>query len=177
VVWLLWVLGLQRGIDALVSTLGALSVAFGILFVTRTMQRWIIAVRGMAVATLLVPLTVITSVDEESRWETFSEARLHELLEDRKKVFVEFTAAWCITCQVNKRLVLDSDEVQDVLEGQNVALLRADWTNRDESITRALERFGRSSVPTNVYYGVDGVFTIFPSILTKAMVVEAVRKP
>ena len=67
-----------------------------------------------------------------------------------RPVFVDFTAAWCVSCQVNKRLVLNTDETRQAFERANVALMRADWTRRDAVITQALARLGRNGVPVYV---------------------------
>jgi thiol:disulfide interchange protein DsbD len=67
-------------------------------------------------------------------------------------VFVDFTAAWCVTCQVNERLVLSKPAVRDAFAARNVALVRADWTRRDPAITAALNDLGRSGVPAYVLY-------------------------
>jgi len=88
-------------------------------------------------------------------------------------VFVDFTAAWCVTCQVNKRLVLDSAEIRAAFARKNVALVRADWTRRDPDITRALTALGRSGVPVYALYrpGKDPV--LLPEVLLRRTVLDA----
>jgi thiol:disulfide interchange protein DsbD len=202
-IWLLWVLGIQAGQDAIiVSLVGLLSAGLGLWGLgvwssparkrrTRIFGRvfaltlvtlgaygaWTSIEPGAANAPQTSPSGV--TVDKYGlAWETFSEERLAELLNSSRPVFIDFTAAWCITCQVNKRVVLSSEEVRNELESHNIALLKADWTNKDEKITAALARYGRQGVPLNVLYsGVPGAAPhIFPSILTPSIVLEELRK-
>jgi Thiol:disulfide interchange protein len=87
---------------------------------------------------------------------------------------VDFTAAWCLTCQVNKRRVLTAESVQNAFDEKDVALVRADWTNRDPDITNALESHGRSGVPVYVLYAGDGSEPILlPEVLTEDSVLNA----
>ncbi len=99
-------------------------------------------------------------------WETYTESRLAELSAQGKPVFVDFTAAWCVTCQVNKQLVLDRPETERAFRERGVALLRADWTRRDVEITRALAALGRNGVPVYVLYQPGREATLLPELLT-----------
>jgi len=83
---------------------------------------------------------------------------------------VDFTAAWCLSCQVNERVVLDSDGVQQRLRTKNVALLRADWTKYDPQITAALSDLGRSGVPTYAVYPPGAPPVVLPEALTPGIV-------
>jgi thiol:disulfide interchange protein DsbD len=98
-----------------------------------------------------------------------------ELRSSGQAVFVDFTAAWCITCQVNEQVVLSSTTVRDAFRTHNVATLKADWTKFDPEITDALESFGRSGVPLYVLYpSVRGASAIvLPTILSKQGVIGA----
>jgi thiol:disulfide interchange protein DsbD len=108
-------------------------------------------------------------------WETFAPEKIDALRASGRPVFVDFTAAWCLTCQVNERLVLDSGAVRRGFAERGIALLRADWTNRDPAIARALEAFGRSGVPLYVLYGGgDAEPRVLPTILTPAVVLDAI---
>ena len=91
-------------------------------------------------------------------------------------MFVDFTAAWCVTCQVNKRVALNSDATRAALARQGVVLMRADWTNRDARITAALAEFGRNGVPLYLLYDRSGVPTVLPEILTPGAVIDAVER-
>ncbi len=112
------------------------------------------------------------------KWEMFSPGRLETHLAQGKSVYLDFTAEWCITCQVNERLVFGSQEVRDLVKEKNVILIRADWTSKNPSITRALQGFGRNGVPLNVLYapGSRENPVIFPNIMTAATVIEELKK-
>ena len=92
-------------------------------------------------------------------------------------VFVDVTAEWCLTCQVNKTLVLKRGKVATILAQGKLVALRADWTRPDKSILDYLKSFQRSGIPFNVVYGPgapDGI--ILPEILTEKMVLTAIAK-
>lgn len=112
------------------------------------------------------------------RWETFSEERLAKFLGEKRSIYLDFTAAWCATCQVNKRIVFSSQEVLDLVKDKQITLMRADWTLSDPLITKALKRFGRSGVPFNVLYkqGDMNNPVVFPSLLTAGMVADELNK-
>ncbi len=88
-------------------------------------------------------------------------------------MFIDFTAAWCVTCQANKRLVLTRDSVARAFESKGVVTLRADWTNRDDEITRELARFKRNGVPLYVLYDGKGQARVLPELLTEGKVLDA----
>jgi thiol:disulfide interchange protein DsbD len=92
-------------------------------------------------------------------------------------VFVDFTAAWCVTCQANKRLVLYSDRVTAAFGAAGVTLLRADWTRRDDRITRELARFERNGVPMYLLYRHAGAPELLPEVLTQDTVLAALSNP
>ncbi|MEF8794947.1 MAG: thioredoxin family protein [Salinivenus sp.] len=107
-------------------------------------------------------------------WTSFSPEKVESLRAEGRPVFVDFTAAWCLTCQVNERTVLSTDAVQAAFQKRNVALVKADWTNRDSQITEALESHGRSGVPVYVLYPGDGSGpTLLPEVLTQDIVLNA----
>ena len=91
-------------------------------------------------------------------------------------MFVDFTAAWCVTCQVNKRVALNTDKVKSRFADSNIVRMKADWTNRDEKITRALAEFGRNGVPLYVLYDRTGKPTVLPELLTENTVLAALDK-
>jgi thiol:disulfide interchange protein DsbD len=112
------------------------------------------------------------------KWEIFSPGRLETHLAQGKSVYLDFTAEWCITCQVNERLVFGSQEVRDLVKEKNIILIRADWTSKNPAITRALQGFGRNGVPLNVLYarGSREKPIMFPNIMTAATVIEELKK-
>ncbi len=113
-------------------------------------------------------------------WEPFSAERLDALRASGKPVFVNFTAAWCVTCLVNERVALRSGAVADAFAKKRVAALKADWTNRDPAISRMLGSLGRSGVPLYVLYqagaGAGVPPTLLPQILTEGAVIDALDK-
>ena len=90
-----------------------------------------------------------------------------------RPVFIDFTAAWCVSCQVNKRLVLGTERAQQAFANANVALVRADWTRRDATITQALARLGRNGVPVYVLLRPGREPLLLPEILSQGALREA----
>src|SRR5438874_8926056 len=106
-------------------------------------------------------------------WQAFAPDRLQAELEQGHPVFVDFTAAWCLTCKFNEANVLESQEVREAFQRRGVVKLRADWTNGDPVITKLLQQFGRPGVPLYVLYpGKSEEPIVFPELLTKSMVLE-----
>jgi len=92
-------------------------------------------------------------------------------------VFINLTADWCITCLVNERVALSSDNVVQLMRNNNITYLKGDWTNSDPQITELLGRFNRSGVPLYLLYPHgQGEVQILPQILTESMVIEALNK-
>jgi thiol:disulfide interchange protein DsbD len=85
-------------------------------------------------------------------------------------VFVDFTARWCLSCQVNERAVLNRDDVRRRLRDSGVVLVRADWTKHDEGIAAALTELGRSGVPAYVFYLPGQPALVLPEVLTRGIV-------
>jgi thiol:disulfide interchange protein/DsbC/DsbD-like thiol-disulfide interchange protein len=110
-------------------------------------------------------------------WESYSEERLVKVLAQGRPVFLDFTAEWCITCQVNEKIVFSSEEVRDLIIKKNVTLMRADWTSKNPMITNALRRFGRNGVPLNVIIASPSAEpVILPNILTPSLVRDELQK-
>ena len=106
-------------------------------------------------------------------WQPWSQETLTTLRNEGRTVYVDFTARWCATCQVNKRVVFGNHEFQKVIKQQNIALLKADWTNRDPKITEELRKFNRSAVPFNLIYKPNEKDPIIlPEILTPSRVMQ-----
>jgi len=186
-VWLLWVLAQQVGIDVVALVLGGLVLmafaawAFGLAQMG--------AVRWRVAALLAAPLALYavfgpTIADPPARaavqtgdsWKAWSRAAQQERLAAGAPVFVDFTAAWCVTCQANKRLVLNRDAVRAAFAQSGVVMMRADWTNRDDEITRELARFNRNGVPLYVLYDKRGGIQVLPELLTEGIVLDALAR-
>ena len=189
-VWLLWVLAQQVGIDAATMVLGGLLLtafaawAYGLAQMGARPWRWValaVAPIGLyAVFGLVVAGPVATpasaAVDAADSWQAWSRVAQQERLAAGQAVFVDFTAAWCVTCQANKRLVLGRESVREAFARRGVALMRADWTNRDDEITRELARFNRNGVPLYVLYDGNGGAQVLPELLTEGIVLDALSR-
>ncbi len=109
-------------------------------------------------------------------WEKWSPAAVAAAQAEGRPIYVDFTARWCATCQTNKKIVFGSDEVQHVFRDRDIAMLKADWTNRDATITEELAKWGRSAVPFNlVYLPGNPEPIILPELLTPGMVLDALN--
>jgi thiol:disulfide interchange protein DsbD len=189
VAWLVWVLGAQVGNDAVIRIgIALVLVAFALwawrAFSHAARRVWsAIAVLGVIAGALVAwPLfagerAVTRSPEAAARpangWEPYSPDRVATLTAQGRTVFVDFTAAWCITCQVNERLVLNDAAVREAFARDGVALVRADWTRRDPAITAALAALGRSGVPAYVLYRKDRAPRLLPEVLQRKTVLDA----
>ena len=113
---------------------------------------------------------------ETTRWQPYAPETVERLRASGQPVFIDFTAAWCLTCQVNERSVLSTTAVREAFAERNVAMVKADWTNRDPAITEALESLGRSGVPVYALYPGDGSGPrLLPEVLTQDIVLNALE--
>lgn len=184
VVWLLWVLGTQTGLDAVIATLS--------LLVATSLLGWAASLRGTARAIIgLLAVAALASTSalalREIRaglvgqaraslvagWEPWHAGKVDSILSQGRPVFVDFTAAWCVTCQYNKKTTLSDPTVLASFRERNVVLLRADWTKRDASITTALASFGRTGVPLYVLYAPGRSPQVLSELLTEAELTSA----
>jgi thiol:disulfide interchange protein DsbD len=109
-------------------------------------------------------------------WQPWTADAVQKSLAAGQPVFVDFTASWCLSCQVNERVALNRPEVQQAFAAKNVALFRADWTREDPAITQALTALGRSGVPVYALYTPgqsDPV--LLPQVLTPGIVMDAIN--
>jgi thiol:disulfide interchange protein len=193
VAWLIWVLSFQVSASGLLAALAALVlIAFGAWAFRISQGQGNVAgrvLRGAAAVSVagVIALVVLIDLDRStaanaqyaasrSSSETFSQQKLDALLASGQPVFVNMTAAWCITCLVNERTALSTGAVREVFAGKRIAYLKGDWTNRNPEITRLLEKFGRSGVPLYVLYRGGGEPVVLPQILTQALVLDALKQ-
>ena len=174
-VWLAWVLAEQAGpggVLALLSLAAALAFA---LFVGRWGKVWLaigVAALMLTAAASWRPLFGV-EVQAVLASEPWSAARVEALRAEGRPVFVNFTAAWCVTCKLNEATSLGAPRVARAFADANVAYLKADWTNRDEAIATALAAHGRAGVPLYLYYPSNGGEpVVLPQILSEALILE-----
>ena len=183
-VWLLWVLMQQVDAGEVALALGALVAVGFALWALGLSQRGASAFRWVALSGAVVAALTFTPIVSSGTpaagkavlgdgWIEYSRDKLVQLQGEGRPVFVDFTAAWCVTCQVNKRTVLDTERVSARFAADGVVLMRADWTNRDERITQALAEFGRNGVPLYVLYDRSGQAAVLPQLLTPGIVFDA----
>jgi thiol:disulfide interchange protein/DsbC/DsbD-like thiol-disulfide interchange protein len=194
--WLVWVVSQQAGSHGVGAALaGVVLIAFASwlhqsLGGVRALWRRVATVAVVAVLPALIvgmvalaPLGAgarsATPADEGLGWEPFSPERLAAARASGKPVFVNFTAAWCVTCLVNERVALRSSAVADAFAKKGVVALKADWTARDPMISRILGSLGRSGVPLYALYppgSPSTAPTLLPQLLTEGTVIEAIDK-
>lgn len=118
---------------------------------------------------------VETAATGRNEWQPYSSGRVEALRAEGKPVFIDFTATWCLTCQVNERVALANEDVAKRFRDEGVALLKADWTRRDDEITQALAGYGRQGVPVYILYGRESGSAprFLPELLTPAIVLSA----
>lgn len=184
--WLLSVLAAQVSVAA-ATIVGGLMIALAVLFVARRLWAPAGAFASMSVALVAVAAFAVPAVMPVSAvapavgvgtasviWQPFDRAAIPALVAEGKTVFVDVTADWCLTCQVNKALVLSNDRVGRLLNGADFVAMQADWTRPDDGISAYLASFGRYGIPFNVIYGPDqpnGI--VLPELLTPGAVLSA----
>jgi thiol:disulfide interchange protein DsbD len=188
VIWLAWVLARAYGASLLASLLaGFLLLAIAGWFLGRwPAKRWSTIVAGLFLAAMvalsaLAPSHLAIASEgastETQGWEPYSAAALARYQAQGRPVFVDFSASWCLSCQVNERVALNQPEVMQAFAGRNVALLKADWTRHDEAITQALTVLGRSGVPAYALYAPEEKSPhLLPEVLTPGIVIDALNK-
>lgn len=192
--WLVWVLAQQSGADGVAAALGGMVlIAFAAWLYDSTRQSRSFGrhAGGLSAAVALV-LAVALGVAATERatagapataqaegWEPYSAERLETLRTEGKAVFLNFTAAWCITCLVNERVALNQPEIRTAFEAAGITYLKGDWTNQDPAITAKLAEFGRSGVPLYVFYpaGSEAAPLVLPQILTVEGLRQALALP
>jgi thiol:disulfide interchange protein DsbD len=187
-IWLAWVYGNLYsgtagtgvpGVDHLAHLLWCfLVLAIAGWVLAKWPARWKSAIAAAVIAAIALAIPLYQTKDTNLAWQPYSQQALDQAHTAGHPVFIDFTAAWCLSCQVNERLVLKSDDVQREFRKGNVTLLKADWTHYDPEITRELASIGRSGVPTYVIYPAakDDPADVLPELLTKQVVLDALKR-
>ena len=189
--FLLYVLGAQRGLEGaiwascfllIISIASWMKGAFVLptasvakRTVVRVIMLVIVLVSGVYFIGGKFESTNISSANSQllGDWQAFTPERLQAELEQGHSVFVDFTAAWCLTCKFNEANVLESSAVRKAFQRHAIVKLKADWTNGDPVITKLLQQFGRPGVPLYVLYpGKSEEPIVFPELLTKSIILE-----
>jgi thiol:disulfide interchange protein DsbD len=196
VAWLVWVVSQQAGPPGVAAALaGLVLIAFaawlhGLVRDSVGLRRRVTSVIALALVLAAVALGAIANPGSAARtpgsaagkgdgWEPFSPARLAELRAAGTPVFVNITAAWCLTCLVNERVALRTPAVEDVFARKGVVMLKADWTRRDPVITQVLGTFGRNGVPLYLLYPAGGATrepAVLPQILSERILIDATKE-
>jgi thiol:disulfide interchange protein DsbD len=198
-VWMIWVLTQQTGPDGVIYALGGMVlIAFAIWLLRTTSSMgsagtigsWLR--RGLAAAAVLLAFAAVLKLEDGPAaassasgpsqgvsfdgWERFSRARMTEAAAAGKPVFVDFSAAWCITCLVNERVALETPATRAAFERTGTVKLKGDWTNRDPEITGVLKELGRAGVPLYLYWAPGAPQPkILPQVLTEASVIAELQ--
>ncbi len=178
--WLLWVLVIQAGPNVLVLVLAAFILAAFGLWLWGLAQRGEAGVKTRILAGLTaIPVLAAVAMAKPAALfglvsEAYTPARLEELLKEGKPVFVNLTAAWCVTCLVNEEVALSGQDLADAFRQNGITYLKGDWTNRDPDITKLLEQHGRAGVPLYLYYAAGkSEPVVLPQLLTEGIVIAA----
>jgi thiol:disulfide interchange protein DsbD len=192
-VWMIWVLTQQTGADGVIYALGGMIlIAFAIWLLKlgsgASAATWVR--RGLAAVAVMLAFAAALKLEDGPAtaasasggaaagvnfegWERFSRARMNEAVAAGKPVFVDFTAAWCITCLVNERVALETQAVRNGFEQAGVVKLKGDWTNRDPEITSLLKELGRAGVPLYLFWAPGAAQPkILPQVLTESLILS-----
>ncbi|MEY4235706.1 MAG: Thiol:disulfide interchange protein DsbD precursor [Pseudomonadota bacterium] len=195
VVWLLWVFGLQTSVTQSMLLLGGLLVLSLTVWASRfktALGRYVQLLGFVAICwiglevvsnsntdsqeTPATGAAVSTATQANNHWQTWTATAVQTELAQGHSVFVDFTAAWCVTCQINKKTTLNQPDVLADFAAKQVRLMRADWTRRDPAISRALAELGRSGVPVYVLYAPNRAPQVLSELLSVAQVREALSQ-
>jgi suppressor for copper-sensitivity B len=187
--WLLWVLAQVAGLGAAtIAGIALVALVAALALQDRYEGAWRRAAQGAAMALVIISVLVpglavpppsqrASNEGQAIQWQSFDTARIRREVAAGKLVFVDVTAAWCLTCKVNEAAVLDRDPVASRLGTPRVIAMRADWTRPELQITSYLQSFGRYGVPLNVVYGPgrpDG--EALPELLSSSAVLAVMER-
>jgi thiol:disulfide interchange protein DsbD len=186
-IWLAWVYGnlysggtsTAAGVDHLTKLLWCfLMLAIAGWALGKWPARWSSAIVALVLAVVAIAIPLYQPKDTSLVWAPYSQQALDSARASGHPVFIDFTAAWCLSCQVNERIVLKSADVQKQFADRKVTLLKADWTQYDPEITKQLAAVNRSGVPTYVIYpsNTQAVADVLPELLTKELVLAALKR-
>ena len=191
-IWLVWVLGHQNGLNGVAYVLFAMLFLAFALWLWGTTQNRVVTLwqrfkqlSALVMAGLSIMLVVCqparemqtsTMVSTETQ-EAYSPEKLAQYRAANQAVFIDMTAAWCITCLANEKAALSNDTVKQFFADHQIKFLKGDWTNYDENITAFLKQFNRSGVPIYVYYpaGANSTPVVLPQLLTPQIVLNALQ--
>lgn len=184
--WLLWVLSRQVSLPGLACAVAALLLAGLALLLLGLSQRGRRSARYWSTFPLAAAAALVVAVgagrfnaaspEAAQGWKAWSPEAVQEALSSGSPVFVDFTAAWCVTCQVNQAAVVNTSEARQLFARYGYARLAADWTSRDEKISRELNRYGRSGVPLYLVISRDGRVEVLPELLTPEALAAALKR-
>lgn len=195
-IWMIWVFGLETNIGAVTALLAGMLITaiagwmlghwpakriptcISILLLAAAIALPVYAAKQMPGTGGPKSHMTISGTSADQAWQPFSPQLVSSLRAQGKPVFVDFSAAWCLSCQVNERAVLDRSDVIDAFRQAGVSTMRADWTNHDDTITAALSQLGRSGVPTYALYSGSPSEPpkLLPEVLTKGIVLDALAQ-
>lgn len=197
VAWLIWVYTQQvnGGYGALIGLSGLILIAFGI-WISRhepVNQPWKTSIHSLSIISILMALLIAglshtdpgkTQTDTKTTVPSisFSRSEMDKLIAGDHPIFVDMTASWCITCQVNERIAIYTDSTQSLFKEKNVQYVVGDWTNQNPEITAYLNKYERNGVPLYVFYGARDVTTgtrpapiILPQLLTSSLIADVIN--
>ncbi len=189
--FLLYVLGAQRGLDGIIWASCFLLIVSVICWMKGAFFAPVASTKTRVIAALTMSILLVaggvyfigekfafskisnTGSQLHGDWQAFTPERLQTELTQGRTVFVDFTAAWCLTCKFNEASVLESAPVRESFQRHGIVKLKADWTNGDPVITKLLQQFGRPGVPLYVLYpGKSAEPIVFPELLTKSIILD-----
>ena len=183
VIWLTYVYGALFSAGQGIYRIALLLACFLVLAIAgwvlgKWPAKWSSSIAAIIIAVIALAIPLYQPKDTTLVWAPYSQQALDAARKDGHAVFIDFTAAWCLSCQVNERAVLRSNDVQHQFASKKITLLKADWTQYDPEITRELASLNRSGVPTYVIYpnGPTSAPDVLPELLTKSIVLDALTR-
>ena len=176
-IWLVWVLSLQAGEGGvLYALLAMLAAGLAIWFFKGKSLLGKALGLVSVLAAIAIPVSITANAAPENlSSEAWSHQRVAELQAEGRPIFVDFTAAWCVTCKVNEKLVLGQTRTEKLFKDTNTAFLVADWTNKNDVIATELAKYGRAGVPLYLVYHQNSVNpVILPQVLSYDVIREAI---